>query len=74
MSDKQHLNLTYTHKRILDMIIHGFDRKKIAKSLNIGSNTLNSYIRDMNRNNDCNIYQLIYKYAQTKDHVDTNNN
>lgn len=60
----EELKLTYTHKRILDMIIHGFDRNKIAKSLNIGSNTLNSYIRDMNRNNDCNIYQLIYKYSK----------
>lgn len=59
----EHLELSETHKRILDMLVMGRSYKEIAEQLKISKLTLYAYIRDMNRNNQCNIYQLIWKYA-----------
>jgi DNA invertase Pin-like site-specific DNA recombinase len=59
----QFLYLKPIHQRILDMLIMGKSHKEIAQKLGINVGTLYSYIRDMNFNNDCNIYQLIWNYA-----------
>jgi hypothetical protein len=58
------LYLKPIHQRIIDLLVTGRPHKEIAKKLNINVGTLYSYIRDMNFNNDCNIYQLIWMYAQ----------
>lgn len=59
----EELILSPNYTRILDMIIRGVERKEIAIKLNITINTLYGYIRDMNQKNDCNLHQLIWKYA-----------
>lgn len=69
----KYLELSETHKRILDLLVMGKSYKEIAEQLKISKLTLYAYIRDMNRNNECSIYQIIYKYAQNKNNVDTNN-
>jgi FixJ family two-component response regulator len=58
------LYLKEVHKFILDKLIMGCERKDIANSLKIKVSTLNSYIRDMNYNNDCNLIQLVWMYSQ----------
>jgi len=58
------LYLKPVHQRILDMLVMGNSHKEIAQKLGINIGSLYSYIRDMNFNNDCNIYQLIWNYAQ----------
>jgi DNA-binding CsgD family transcriptional regulator len=60
----EEIYLTAVQEHILILLIKGLERTEIAKGLNIKVSTLNSYIRDMNRNNECNIYQLIYKYSK----------
>lgn len=62
------LILKPNHIRILDLLVIGVEREEIAKRLKISKMTLYAYMRDMNTNNECNIYQLIYKYAQMKIH------
>jgi DNA-binding CsgD family transcriptional regulator len=59
----EELILSPNYTRILDMIIMGVERKEIAIKLNITINTLYGYIKDMNQKNDCNLYQLVWKYA-----------
>ena len=67
------LILKPNHIRILDLLVIGVEREEIAKRLKISKMTLYAYTRDMNTNNECNIYQLIYKYAQMKkDNLDLN--
>jgi len=61
------LYLKPIHQRIIELLVLGHPHKDIAKKLNINLGTLYSYIRDMNFNNDCNIYQLIWMYAQLGD-------
>jgi FixJ family two-component response regulator len=58
------LILSSVHQYILDKLIMGLERKDIANSLKIKVSTLNSYIRDMNYNNDCNLIQLVWMYSQ----------
>ena len=61
------LYLKEVHKFILDKLIMGLERKDIANSLKIKVSTLNSYVRDMNFNNDCTLIQLVWMYAQLGD-------
>lgn len=61
------LYLKEVHKFILEKLIMGWERESIAKKLNIKLSTLNSYIRDMNYNNDCTLIQLVWMYAQLGD-------
>jgi hypothetical protein len=63
----EYLYLKPIHQRILDLLVMGYSHKEIAQKLGINVGTLYSYIRDMNFNNDCNIYQLIWNYAQLGD-------
>ena len=58
------LYLKEVHKFILDKLIMGWEREAIANSLKIKVSTLNSYVRDMNYNNDCNLIQLVWMYSQ----------
>jgi len=51
-------------KRILDLIIAGYELKDIAAKLKIKINTLYNYIKQMKLDNNCNFYQLVYRYAQ----------
>jgi DNA-binding NarL/FixJ family response regulator len=51
-------------KRILDLIIAGYELKDIAAKLKIKLTTLYNYIKQMKLDNDCNFYQLVYRYAQ----------
>jgi len=51
-------------KRILDLIVAGNEFKDIAAKLKIKTTTLYNYIKQMKLDNDCNFYQLIYRYAQ----------
>jgi hypothetical protein len=60
----EELILSSVHQYILDKLIMGLERKDIANSLKIKVSTLNSYIRDMNYNNDCNLIQLVWMYSQ----------
>lgn len=56
--------LTATQEHILILLIKGLGRTEIAKGLSIKVSTLNSYIRDMNRDNECNLIQLVWMYSQ----------
>jgi uncharacterized protein YjcR len=58
------LILSSVHQYILDKLIMGLERKDIANSLKIKVSTLNSYVRDMNWNNDCTLIQLVWMYSQ----------
>ncbi len=60
----EELILSSVHQYILDKLIMGLERKDIANSLKIKVSTLNSYVRDMNYNNDCNLIQLVWMYSQ----------
>lgn len=60
----EYLYLKPIHQRIIDFLVIGYSHKEIAKTLNITLDSLYSYKRDMNFNNDCNFYQLIWKYSQ----------
>jgi DNA-binding CsgD family transcriptional regulator len=60
----QDLFLKPIHVEILNMLVTGVSRVKIAAKLSIKVSTVNSYLRDMNRENECNVYQLIWMYAQ----------
>lgn len=57
------LLLSPTHIRILELIIEGHSREEIGKRLKIKKYTVESYLRDMNKNNDCKLNQLIWRYA-----------
>lgn len=59
--------LTPTQVRILDLIIKGKNRQDIAHKMKLKLNSLNSYIRDMSRENECSLIQLVYRYARTQD-------
>lgn len=63
----ENIYLKPVHAKILDMLIMGKTREVISKKLSIKVGTVNSYVRDMNYNNECNIYQLIWRYAQLDD-------
>ena len=56
--------LTSVQEHILNLLIKGLKRTEIARGLNIKVSTLNSYIRDMNWSNDCNLIQLVWMYSQ----------
>jgi uncharacterized protein YjcR len=56
--------LTSVQEHILNLLIKGLKRTEIARGLNIKASTLNSYIRDMNWSNDCNLIQLVWMYSQ----------
>jgi hypothetical protein len=60
----EYLYLKPIHQRIIELLVIGHSHKEIAKKLNITLDSLYSYKRDMNFNNDCNFYQLIWKYSQ----------
>jgi DNA-binding CsgD family transcriptional regulator len=60
----EEIYLTAVQEHILILLIKGLERTEIAKGLNIKVSTLNSYIRDMNRNNECNLIQLVWMYSQ----------
>jgi DNA-binding CsgD family transcriptional regulator len=60
----EELILSSVHQYILDKLIMGLERKDIANSLKIKVSTLNSYVRDINYNNDCNLIQLVWMYSQ----------
>jgi hypothetical protein len=60
----EYLYLKPIHQRIIELLVIGHSHKQIAKKLNITLDSLYSYKRDMNFNNDCNFYQLIWKYSQ----------
>jgi hypothetical protein len=63
----ENIYLKPIHRKILDMLIMGKSREAIAGKFSIKIGTVNSYVRDMNSNNECNIYQLIWMYAQLGD-------
>jgi uncharacterized protein YjcR len=56
--------LTSVQEHILNLLIKGLKRTEIARGLNIKVSTLNSYVRDMNWNNDCILIQLVWMYSQ----------
>ena len=59
--------LSNTQIRILEFLIMGKKRDEIAEKMKIKKNTLESYIRDMVYQNQCNLAQLIWRYAHTKE-------
>ena len=59
--------LSNTQIRILEFFIMGKKRQEIAEKMKIKKNTLESYIRDMVYQNQCNLAQLIWRYAHTKE-------
>ena len=62
------IKLSHTHIRILDYIIQGKSRKEIATKMKLKVSTLGSYLRDMNRDNECTLNQLVWRYAHVVGH------
>jgi DNA-binding NarL/FixJ family response regulator len=51
------------YEEVLIEIIKGSSRKAISKKLNKTINTINSYVKDMVDQNDCNLNELIHRYS-----------